>query len=54
MPAVATALPWRQVPAGSPTREKGHRRAGTRTLKAARLSSLDFPHAIVIERTVEA
>ena len=25
------ALPWRQVPAGSTTRENGHVRAGTRT-----------------------
>jgi predicted transposase YbfD/YdcC len=39
------ALPWRQVPAGSVTRETGHGRTGTRTLKAARVSGLDFPHA---------
>jgi predicted transposase YbfD/YdcC len=39
------ALPWRQVPAGSATREKGHGRAETRTLKAAHVSGLDFPHA---------
>ena len=39
------ALPWRQVPAGSVTREKGHGRAETRTLKAAHVSGLDFPGA---------
>jgi predicted transposase YbfD/YdcC len=39
------ALPWRQVPAGSITRETGHGRAETRTLKAAHVSGLDFPHA---------
>ena len=39
------ALPWRQVPAGSITRETGHGRTGTRTLKAAHVSGLDFPHA---------
>jgi predicted transposase YbfD/YdcC len=39
------ALPWRQVPAGSPTREAGHGRTETRTVKAAHVSGLDFPHA---------
>ena len=39
------ALPWRQVPAGSTTRETGHGRTETRTLKAAHVSFLDFPHA---------
>jgi hypothetical protein len=39
------ALPGRQVPAGSVTRERGHGRAETRTLKAAHVSGLDFPHA---------
>ena len=39
------ALPWRQVPVGGVTREKGHGRAETRTLKAAHVSGLDFPHA---------
>jgi predicted transposase YbfD/YdcC len=39
------ALPWRQVPAGSVTREAGHGRIETRTLKAAHVSRLDFPHA---------
>jgi predicted transposase YbfD/YdcC len=43
--AQVTALPWRQVPAGSTTREQGHGRAETRTLKAAHVSHLDFPHA---------
>jgi hypothetical protein len=33
------------VPAGSVTREKGHGRTETRTLKAAHVSRLDFPHA---------
>jgi predicted transposase YbfD/YdcC len=39
------ALPWRQVPPGSVTRETGHGRTETRTLKAAHVSRLDFPHA---------
>src|SRR6266576_4442348 len=39
------ALPWRQVPAGSITRETGHGRTETRTLKAVHVSGLDFPHA---------
>lgn len=39
------ALPWRQVPAGGCTREKGHGRAETRTIKAAHVAGLDFPHA---------
>jgi predicted transposase YbfD/YdcC len=43
--AQVTALPWRQVPAGSTTRETGHGRAETRTLKAAHVAGLDFPHA---------
>ena len=43
--AKVKALPWRQVPAGSVTRERGHGRAETRTLKAAHVSHLDFPHA---------
>jgi predicted transposase YbfD/YdcC len=43
--AQVRALPWRQVPAGSATREKGHGRAETRTLKAAHVGHLDFPHA---------
>jgi predicted transposase YbfD/YdcC len=43
--AQVRALPWRQVPAGSVTRERGHGRAETRTLKAAHVSGLDFPGA---------
>jgi predicted transposase YbfD/YdcC len=43
--AQVRALPWRQVPAGSVTREWGHGRAETRTIKAAHVSGLDFPHA---------
>ena len=39
------ALPWPQVPAGSVTRETGHGRTETRTVKAAHVSGLDFPHA---------
>ena len=43
--AQVRALPWRQVPAGGTTRETGHGRIETRTLKAAHVSRLDFPHA---------
>jgi predicted transposase YbfD/YdcC len=43
--AQVRALPWRQVPAGSVTRDRGHGRAETRTLKAAHVSGLDFPWA---------
>ena len=39
------ALPWRQIPAGSVTRDTGHGRIETRTLKAAHVSRLDFPWA---------
>jgi predicted transposase YbfD/YdcC len=39
------ALPWRQVPAGSITRDAGHGRSETRTLKTAHVSGLDFPGA---------
>jgi predicted transposase YbfD/YdcC len=39
------ALPWRQVPAGSVTREAGHGRTETRTLKTAHVSRLEFPGA---------
>src|SRR5258708_36512087 len=38
-------LPWRQVPAGSLTRDTGHGRIETRTLKTAHVSRLDFPRA---------
>jgi predicted transposase YbfD/YdcC len=43
--AQVRALPWPQVPAGSVTRDRGHGRAETRTLKAAHVAGLDFPHA---------
>ena len=43
--AQVRALPWQQVPAGNVTRDKGHGRTETRTLKAAHVSGLDFPHA---------
>jgi hypothetical protein len=43
--AQLAALPWRQVPAGASARDRGHGRAETRTLKAAHVSHLDFPHA---------
>ncbi len=39
------ALPWRQVPAGSLTRDAGHGRRETRTLKTAHVSGLGFPSA---------
>ena len=39
------ALPWRQVPAGSVTRETGHGRTETRTVKTAHVSRLGFPGA---------
>jgi predicted transposase YbfD/YdcC len=39
------ALPWQQVPAGSLTRDTGHGRIETRTLKTAHVSRLDFPGA---------
>src|ERR1039458_7514905 len=38
-------LPWRQVPAGCSTRDTGHGRIETRTLKSAHVSRLDFPWA---------
>jgi predicted transposase YbfD/YdcC len=39
------ALPWRQVPAGNLTRDAGHGRTETRTLKTAHVSGLDLPGA---------
>ena len=39
------ALLWQQVPVGSTTRETGHGRAETRTLKTAHAGGLDFPFA---------
>ena len=38
-------LPWQQVPAGSVTRDAGHGRLETRTLKTAHVEGLDFPGA---------
>jgi predicted transposase YbfD/YdcC len=43
--AQVRALPWQQVPAGSTARGTGHGRTETRTLKAAHVNGLDFPHA---------
>src|SRR5579863_656377 len=40
-----TALPWRQIPAACTSRDTGHGRAETRTLKTAHADRLDFPHA---------
>jgi predicted transposase YbfD/YdcC len=40
------ALPWRQIPVASKTREQGHGRAERRTLKVtAAAAGLAFPHA---------
>ena len=39
------ALPWRQCRLASVTRETGHGRLETRTVKTAHVSRLDFPHA---------
>jgi len=43
--AQVRALPWRQVPGGGCTRERGHGRAETRTVKTAHVGHLDFPYA---------
>ena len=43
--AQVRALPWAQVPASSTARGTGHGRTETRTLKAAHVNDLDFPHA---------
>ena len=44
--AQLAALPWRQIPAGHDTREKGHGRAERRTLKVTAVAAgLAFPHA---------
>ena len=43
--AQVRALPWRQVPGGGCTRERGHGRAETRTMKTAHVSHLEFPAA---------
>src|SRR5512132_504593 len=39
------ALPWREVPVLDRTRDHGHGRVEIRTLKAATVAGLDFPHA---------
>jgi predicted transposase YbfD/YdcC len=39
------ALPWRQIPVLDRTRDRGHGRVETRTLKVATVPGLDFPHA---------
>ena len=44
--AQLAGLPWRQIPAGHDTREKGHGRAERRTLKITAVAAgLAFPHA---------
>jgi len=43
--AQVRALPWRQVPGGGCTRDLGHGRAETRTVKTAHVSHLEFPAA---------
>lgn len=46
--AQLTALPWAQIPAGHQTRDRGHGRRETRTVKAVTLhtpSGIRFPHA---------
>ncbi|MCK9904861.1 hypothetical protein CC117_32725 [Parafrankia colletiae] len=44
--AVLAALPWADVPTGAVTRESGHGRAETRTIKAATVRHVDFPHTL--------
>jgi hypothetical protein len=39
------ALPWRQVPVLDRSRDRGHSRVETRTLKVVTVPGLDFPHA---------
>jgi predicted transposase YbfD/YdcC len=39
-------LPWRQIPVLDRTRDRGHGRVETRTLKVATVPGLDFPHAV--------
>jgi predicted transposase YbfD/YdcC len=39
------ALPWKQIPTANRTRETGHGRIDTRTVKAAHVEGLDLPHA---------
>ncbi len=43
-----TTLPWAQIPAGHQTRDRGHGRSETRTVKAVTLHTpggISFPHA---------
>jgi predicted transposase YbfD/YdcC len=40
-----TALPWRHVPTGATSRDTGHGRTETRTLKTAHVADLGLPHA---------
>jgi len=44
--AKVKALPWKKVPTGATSRESGHGRVDTRTLKAVHVDTLgvDFPH----------
>lgn len=44
--AKVKALPWKKIPTGATTRETGHGRIETRTLKAVHVDTLriDFPH----------
>jgi predicted transposase YbfD/YdcC len=44
--AKVKALPWKQIPAGATTRESGHGRIETRSLKTVHVDRLgvDFPH----------
>jgi predicted transposase YbfD/YdcC len=39
------SLPWKQVRSGAVTREIGHGRIETRTVKTVHVDDLDFPHA---------
>jgi len=43
--AFLAALPWTQIPTADTTRDHGHGRDETRTLKAATVGHAEFPHA---------
>jgi hypothetical protein len=43
--AFLAALPWGRIPTVDLTRDRGHGRTETRTLKVATVAHLDFPHA---------
>ncbi|KDA40590.1 ISAs1 family transposase [Frankia sp. B2] len=43
--AFLAALPWTEIPTADLTRDRGHGREETRTLKVATVTHLDFPHA---------